>query len=87
MDLKKVTFVCFNPLKKMNHKVYKTRYVSKTLVSKFPTLSKQLRICSTCRKELNKLEELPTSNPLECEEPCDGVDVPDDDGSIIRKFM
>ncbi|XP_017470011.1 PREDICTED: uncharacterized protein LOC108378244 [Rhagoletis zephyria] len=66
---------CFNPFNKKNHVSSDTRRLSDGLISKFPTLSKRMRICGSCRKELSKLKELPTSKS---NEPCEDV-IPDRD--------
>lgn len=71
---------CFNPFNKKPHRNVCTRPISDCLVSKFPTLSKRLRICVNCRKELSMLEKLPT---VEINEPCDDVISVDSENDII----
>lgn len=54
---------CLNPLGKKSHKKnVSLRFISEILCSKFPTIPKHSKLCDSCRKELNKLEELPSKN-------------------------
>lgn len=54
---------CFNPLNKNGHKFgISTRRVSDSLRLKFPTIPESSKICDSCRKELSKLKDLPSSN-------------------------
>lgn len=68
---------CFNPFNKMKHRSSDMRNISDGLLKKFPTLSKRLKICGSCRKELWKLNELANLNS---NEPCAEV-IPDEDKS------
>ena len=69
----KWTVRCFNPLKKKIHKSLNTRCISENLLSLFPTLSKELRICAPCRKELSELKEIPASNVDDIDQPKNNV--------------
>ena len=51
------------------HQSLNTRRISENLLSLFPALSKELRICAPCRKELSELKEVPVSN-------VDDIDLP-----------
>lgn len=53
---------CVNPFNKTKHRSTDMRNISNGLLKKFPTLSKRLRICGSCRKKLGKLYELPALN-------------------------
>ena len=66
---RKWTARCFNPVKKKIHKSLNTRRISQNLLSLFPALSKELRICAPCRKELSELKKIPASN-------LDDIDLP-----------